>query len=96
MLKVILKDQELSAENNDWKCLCARDPFLANISLGLVSLKGLESTIINISYSNINEKTGHSPFENCSIYLDVIYQLFNGKNEAKTEGEIFLRPEISG
>lgn len=65
--------------------MCARDPFLANISLGLVSLKGLESTIINISYSNINEETGHSPFENCSIYLDVIYQLFNGKNEAKAE-----------
>lgn len=32
----------------------------------------------------------YSPFENCSVFVDVIYQLFNGKNETKAGGEIFL------
>ena len=36
------------------------------------------STVINVSHPNINEEANHSPFEKCSIYLDVIYQLSDG------------------
>ena len=37
------------------------------------------STVTNVSHPNINEEANHSPFENCSTYLDVIYQLSDGK-----------------
>ena len=42
------------------------------------------STVINVSHTNINEEANHSPFENCGIYLDVIYQLSDGKKEGRS------------
>lgn len=48
-----------------------------------------------MTHSSINEEANHLPFENCCIYLDVIYQLFNRKNEAEAGGEIFLSPKHS-
>lgn len=61
----------------------------------IASLKGLENTIINMPHSDVNEEANYLPFENCCIYLDVIDQLFNGKNEAEAGGGIFLSPKHS-
>lgn len=55
----------------------------------IVSVKGLERAVINVSHSNINEEANLSPFENCSIYLDVTDQLMMERMRKKQTEKYF-------